>query len=113
MLPVDVQADDVGRYSSEIEAAVYFCCLEAMQNAGKHAGPDASIVVAVTADDDQLSFTVTDDGAGFEPGVGIDGHGFVNMRDRLGALGGELTVFSEPGCTRITGRMPITVAPTA
>ncbi len=107
VLPVDVRADDVGRYPGEMEAAVYFCCLEAMQNAGKYAGPDARITVAVAADTDRLSFAVTDDGPGFQPGVGLDGHGFVNMRDRLGALGGELTIESAPGRTCIMGRMPI------
>ncbi len=107
VLPVEVRADDVGRYTVEMEAAVYFCCLEAMQNAGKYAGADARITVAVAADTDQLSFAVTDDGPGFQPDVGLDGHGFVNMRDRLGALGGELTIETAPGRTCVMGRMPI------
>ncbi len=99
-LPTQVEADGIGRYPEGVETAVYFCCLEAMQNAGKHAGPEARLTVRVTvetpADDTGLTpvlcFTVRDDGAGFDVGGGaVAGHGFVNMRDRLGAIGGELT----------------------
>ena len=106
VLPVDVRADDVGRFSGDVEAAVYFCCLEAMQNAGKYAGDQARVVVSVTQSDGILTFTVADDGVGFPTGV-AEGHGFVNMRDRLGALGGELRVESSPEATRIVGRIPI------
>ncbi len=101
---------------------MYFCCLEAMQNAGKHAGEGAEITVTVvgrgrlrsrTADGDTqgagvLRFTVHDDGAGFDVGAGGAGHGFVNMRDRLGAIGGELAIASTPGAgATVTGIIPL------
>ncbi len=107
-LPTEVTSEGIERYPTETEAAVYFCCLEAMQNAGKHAGEGASITVMITGDERHLDFTVADDGAGFDPAIAVDGHGFVNMRDRLGAVGGTLTVESSPGSgTKIIGRIPL------
>lgn len=108
-LPVAVELEGVGRYGNEIEAAVYFCVLEALQNAGKHAGQSASITVHVVADTELLRFEVSDDGVGFEPaGGGQAGHGFVNMADRLGAFGGTLDVTSAPGAgTTIKGVVPL------
>jgi signal transduction histidine kinase len=108
VLPTEVTSEGIERYPTETEAAVYFCCLEAMQNAGKHAGDGSSIKVTITVDDRHLDFTVADDGAGFDPVGAEEGHGFVNMRDRLGAVGGTLTVESAPGKgTKIIGRIPL------
>jgi signal transduction histidine kinase len=92
-----------------MEAAVYFCVLEALQNAGKHAGDGATVRVTITECDATLGFEVTDDGAGFDAaGVGEHGHGFVNMADRLGAFGGTLTVRSAPGAgATISGSLPL------
>jgi signal transduction histidine kinase len=115
-LPTTVEVEEIGRYPQEVEAAIYFCCLEALQNAGKHAGESASIQITVTAADDELSFEVRDTGAGFDLAGGVRGHGFVNMADRLGAIGGSVEVWSAPGQgTRITGRIPdvSALAPTA
>ena len=108
-LPTTVELDGVGRYAPEVEAAVYFCCLEALQNAGKHAGDGASIVVQLAARDNLLSFEVRDDGAGFNVnGAAVVGHGFVNMNDRLGAIGGCVTVASIVGTgTTIRGEIPV------
>jgi signal transduction histidine kinase len=107
-LPTSVRVADDTRHDSEIEAAVYFCCLEAVQNAGKHAGPDARIDVSVGRDGEALWFSVVDDGAGFEVASGGEGQGFVNMRDRLGALGGTLTVTSAPGAgSTVHGTIPV------
>jgi signal transduction histidine kinase len=107
-LPTTVEVLDGARYDSEVEAAVYFCCLEAVQNAGKHAGAGARIAVTVGHDGDVLWFEIVDDGAGFELGSGGHGQGFVNMRDRLGALGGELTVRSAPGeGSTVRGEIPL------
>jgi signal transduction histidine kinase len=110
VLPTSVEAD-VGRYPPALEAAVYFCCLEALQNAGKHAGEGSTIAISVDADDHVLRFTVADDGAGFDAtSSAVRGHGFVNMADRLGAIGGTLHVDSAPGKgTRIGGEIPLTV----
>jgi signal transduction histidine kinase len=98
-LPCAVTVELPGRYPVEVETAVYFCCLEAIHNAGKYAGTDASITVHVDQDGSQLRFTVSDDGTGFETGPdGVDnGHGLINMRDRLGAIGGSLEVTSASG----------------
>ncbi len=108
-LPTQITAPALGRYDSDVEAAVYFCCLEAMQNAGKYAGDGASVRVLVEAADDQgLRFEVCDNGAGFDVATLGVGQGFVNMRDRVGAVGGDLTVRSAPGTgTSIRGFMPV------
>jgi signal transduction histidine kinase len=100
----------VPRVDPDIEAAVYFCCLEAIQNAGKHAGDGAQVTVTIDHTDGVLHFTVTDDGAGFDGAIlaaDSGGHGFVNMEDRLGAFGGTLKVTSAPGeGTSVEGRVP-------
>jgi signal transduction histidine kinase len=110
-LPTDVISSDLGRYSPDTEAAAYFCCMEALQNAGKHAGEGSSATVRVWEDGDRLFFEVSDDGAGFEmAGAAGKGAGFVNMSDRVGAVGGTLNVESAVGRgTTISGRVPITV----
>jgi signal transduction histidine kinase len=82
-LPAEVDVRLPGRYPAEAETAVYFCCLEAMQNAGKHAGPDATVLVEVRGDASGLRFSVRDDGVGFSVDA-TRGAGFVNMADRLG-----------------------------
>ncbi len=106
-LATTVDAQHLGRYPQDVEAAVYFCCLEAMQNAGKHAGEHAIITIRVEPDADGLRFEVIDTGAGFELADRDRGHGFVNMADRLGAFGGSVEVWSAPGQgTRISGRLP-------
>lgn len=113
-LPTALVADGIPRYSQEAEAAVYFCCLEALQNAGKHAGDGATATVTVTADAaaGELRFEVADDGVGFDLAAGGEGHGFVNMRDRLGAIGGTLRVESTPGSgTVVRGAVPAVALP--
>ena len=107
-IPTRVEAGPIGRYPSELEAAAYFCCLEALQNAMKHAGPQATAVVGVWEEAGVLRFTVRDDGTGFDPAARDGGTGFVNMRDRLGAIGGTLRVESSPGAgTSILGTLPL------
>jgi signal transduction histidine kinase len=110
VLVTDVVAD-VGRYPPEAEAAVYFCCLEALQNAGKHAGAGARVAITVEECDQELCFAVVDNGAGFDAsGDAIRGHGFVNMADRVGAIGGSLTIDSAAGAgTQVRGRLPLAV----
>jgi signal transduction histidine kinase len=106
-LDVDVVTDGIGRYPGDVEAAIYFCCLEALQNASKHA-PDAHVAVRVWEDAGGLLFEVADDGPGFDVRLARRGHGFVNMSDRLGAIGGTVRWESVPSeGTTITGSVPI------
>lgn len=106
-LPITVDATAV-RFASDIEAAVYFCCLEAMQNAGKYAGDGARINVGVTTDNEHLRFEILDNGVGFDSESVAESHGFVNMRDRVGAHGGHLVVESSVGHgTRVAGELPL------
>jgi signal transduction histidine kinase len=109
-LPATVDADSVGRHAPEIEAAVYFCCLEALQNAAKYAGAAATARVRIWEDAGGLMFEVCDDGAGFETNRHADGAGLTNMRDRLGAVGGSLRVESSETGTRIHGVVPVSEA---
>jgi signal transduction histidine kinase len=106
-LACSVDVDLPARYPEEAEAAAYFCCLEALQNAGKHAGATAEVTVRVGGDGTVLWFEVADDGVGFDSARARSGHGFLNMRDRLGAIGGRLSVESTPGHgTRVSARIP-------
>jgi len=100
---------EVSRHPPEVEAAVYFCCMEALQNAGKYAGPEASATVRVWEESDSLCWQVVDDGPGFEVSSSAGtGHGFVNMRDRMGSFGGDVVVTSASGAgTTISGRLPL------
>jgi signal transduction histidine kinase len=108
-LPVDLVVEEgVHRHPAETEAAIYFCILEAMQNAGKHAGDDARLTVTISEAEEQLRFEVADDGPGFDAEAAAMGHGFVNMRDRLGALGGTLELDTAPGQgARVRGWVPV------
>jgi signal transduction histidine kinase len=107
---VTVTAEGVRRYATETEAAVYFCCMEALKNAAKHA-PGASVRVAVSDDGASLRFEIDDDGPGIADGAVQHGHGLGNMVDRVVAVGGTLEVGrSASGGTRIDGRVPIVPA---
>ena len=109
-LPVDVEADGVGRFPQDTEAAVYFCVLEALQNVQKYA--DASrAVVRLSTVREELHFEVNDDGKGFEPATQKMGSGSQNMRDRIDALGGSMEVKSATGAgTSVVGYLPIGAA---
>ena len=111
-LPTTIEAASLRRYPPEVEATVYFCCLEALQNASKYAGPGATVTIHVEEDATGLVFEVIDDGVGFDSqGKGL-GAGFVNMNDRLGAVGGSLQVDSAPGRgTRVTGWLSLKEEP--
>jgi signal transduction histidine kinase len=106
-LDVELVTDGIGRYDADVEAAIYFCCLEALQNAAKHAA-DAHVRVRVREESGGLLFEVVDDGPGFDVRLARRGHGFVNMSDRLGAIGGTVRWESEPSHgTAIKGSVPI------
>ncbi len=108
-LPATVDCEGIGRYSPETESAIYFCCLEALQNADKHAEGARSVAMRVRESGGQLRFEVRDDGAGFSPAATVNGGGLTNMRDRVAALGGVLRVVSAPGAgTGVRGTVPLT-----
>ncbi len=97
----------VGRHSPDLEAAVYFCTVEALQNAVRHAGPEASIIVRITDDDAALTFMVSDDGRGFDTSAIRQGIGLANLADRLTLVGGALEISSAPGQgTTVRGWVP-------
>jgi signal transduction histidine kinase len=107
-LPTELNATEVRRYPAELESAVYFCCLEALQNAAKYAGSGATASVALWEEAGGLLFEVRDDGAGFDDAHVRPGAGFTHMSDRLGAVGGRLSIESEPGQgTRVRGAIPL------
>ena len=100
-----------------MEAGVYFCCLEALQNAAKHA-PGAAATLRLSAEDGWLVFALRDEGPGFDPlpdGAGAPagaGAGLLNMADRMAALGGTLSIVTAPGRgTTVTGRAPLPPGP--
>jgi len=95
--PVSVRVTGIGRHASEVEIAVYFSCLEAMQNVAKHAGRDTEAVIRLWRDSRRLWFEVTDHGRGFDPDTVPRPNGLVNMRDRVEAVGGMLTITSSDG----------------
>src|SRR5690606_35751871 len=94
---VDLRLDEVGRLDANQEAAVYFCCAEALQNASKHGGADPRTVVRLWREDDLVAFEVSDEGPGFVVGTLRPGTGLMGMRDRLEAVGGTLALDSAPG----------------
>jgi signal transduction histidine kinase len=106
-VPVAVYTDGVGRYPQEIEAAVYFCCLEALQNVQKYASARRASVSLMEADG-FLTTSVHDDGAGFDPSTARKGSGLQNMEDRLDALGGTIEIQAAPGAgATVTVRLPV------
>jgi signal transduction histidine kinase len=105
-VPVSVEADEVGRLGQDLEAAVYFCVLEALQNVAKYAEA-TSVKIGLAQANGSLAFEVADDGEGFDPAE-AHGSGLTNMRDRLEALGGRLEVTSTRGRgTSVRGRIPL------
>ena len=94
--PARVDIDD-RRYAAAIEAIVYFCCLEAMDNASRHAGAGAQVTVRAAEEGGELVFAVSDDGLGFDPSTVDDDGGLQHVADRLDAVGGMLEVESAPG----------------
>jgi signal transduction histidine kinase len=107
-IPTRVEPSTRRRYDPEVEATVYFCCLEALQNAGKHAGDRARVTIRLYEEEDALLFEITDDGSGFDPARTTFGAGLTNMRDRLEAIGGELRIDSNLGQgSRVLGTIPL------
>jgi signal transduction histidine kinase len=107
-VPTMVDAPAIGRYSPEVEATVYFACMEALQNVAKHAHEASGVMISVSQNE-RLRFEVRDDGEGFDARRAEYGAGLTNLRDRLDAVGGTLDVRSVPGRgTTISGAIPAT-----
>ena len=107
-IPAELATDTGGRYPAEVEAAVYFCCLEALQNAAKHAGDDARAHLRIDQSNGALRFEVSDDGRGFDRRGMPTSSGLQNITDRIGALGGEVMISSTPGeGTTVAGTIPL------
>jgi signal transduction histidine kinase len=101
---------DLGRYPAEVETAVYFCCVETLQNATKHA-PGATVRLALSEQNGTLTFSGADDGPGFDLSATRNGAGLQNMTDRIAALGGTLDVIASPGAgTRVSGSIDVASA---
>jgi signal transduction histidine kinase len=105
--PISVAAAGVTRHPVEIESAIYFVCVEAVQNALKHGHGATGVWVTLRQTPDQFRFEVRDDGRGFEVDD-ADGRGLRNMRDRIEAIGGWFRIESEPARgTRVSGAVPL------
>jgi signal transduction histidine kinase len=108
-VPVTVEADGVVRYPQDVEATVYFCVLEALQNVQKYAAA-SQVTVRLHSGGDTLRFEVSDDGAGFDSSSVKRGAGLINMADRVAALEGSVRVVSSPGTgTCVRGELPLRV----
>ena len=104
-VPASVAVSGEDRYSQDVEAAAYFCCLEALQNVAKHAFGATAVEISLDRNGD-LRFAVRDDGPGFDASVA--GNGLVNMHDRVAAVGGTLEIKSVPGeGTEVIGTVPV------
>jgi signal transduction histidine kinase len=105
--PVHVAAAGVTRHAVEIESAIYFVCVEAVQNALKHGHGATGVWVTLRQTPDRFGFEVRDDGRGFDVDA-ADGRGLRNMRDRIEAIGGWVRIDSKPlRETRVTGAVPL------
>ena len=96
VVPTDIRADTIGRYPRDVEAAVYFTCLEALQNVQKYANA-SRVTLHLSDGDGQLRFQISDDGIGFDPSETGMGTGLQGMADRVAAIGGVLDISSAPG----------------
>jgi signal transduction histidine kinase len=106
-----VEAANVARYPQQVEAAVYFCALEALNNVAKYSGASSARVRLAQMNGD-LTFEVSDDGSGFDTGRTSYGTGLRGMVDRVEAIGGALEIRSAPGTgTSVVGRIPAVVPP--
>lgn len=107
-LKVVVSADGVGRHPESVETAVYFCCLEALTNATKHAGAEATVTIDLRRTDARLLLSISDDGPGFDAELVGEGRGLSNMIDRIAAVDSDLVINSAPGeGVRVRASIPV------
>lgn len=105
-MPIELVAADIGRYPPSVEAAAYFCALEAVQNAVKHSAASA-VRIELRGGPDVVRAIVQDDGSGFDRAAAAAGGGLANMRDRVESAGGTLTIETMPAWgTRVTATLP-------
>ena len=106
-IPVTLRLTQLPRYSPELETAVYFCCVECLQNAAKHAGPQAAVILCLMDGNGRLTFSVEDDGVGFDPVAVEHGSGLANIAERVHAASGTLRIDASPGRgTCVTASFP-------
>jgi signal transduction histidine kinase len=106
-IEVTLETDGIGRYPREVESAMYFCALEALNNVSKYADA-TSVTISLSEEDGGLGFRIQDDGRGFDTSRTGYGTGLQGMADRLDAVGGRLEIASEPGRgTSVIGRVPL------
>ena len=106
-IEVTLETDGIGRYPREVESAMYFCALEALNNVSKYAEA-TSVIIGLSEEDGGLGFRIRDDGRGFDTSRTGYGTGLQGMADRLDAVGGSLEISSEPGRgTSVIGRVPL------
>jgi signal transduction histidine kinase len=106
-IAVQIAAGDIGLSAPDVETAVYLCCLESIQNASKHAGPDASVTVRLRGEGDELAFSVHDTGRGFDPRATVPGAGLTGLKDRIDTVGGRVEILAAPGRgTTVAGVVP-------
>jgi signal transduction histidine kinase len=103
-----IDHNDFGRHPPQVESAIFYCCLEAVQNARKHGDAETTARITIRETDDQLSFVVADDGPGFDPDAAQEGIGLRSLHHRMGAVGGRLQITSQPGRgTSVAGFVPL------
>ncbi len=109
VMPVKTDIANIGRLPPSVERAVYFCCLEALQNAAKHAGPTASVSLTLKRSAQGLQFSIVDDGpAQLGAAVNPDGQGLRNMTERMKSVGGTLEIVQPPdGGFQVLGSVPV------
>ena len=106
-MQIEIDDTTVGAIDDGTEVALYFVCLEAIQNASKHGGPGTVVRISLDTADDDLVVSITDSGPGFDIDEHANSRGLLNMADRVGALGGELSIDSAPGSgTAVSARLP-------
>jgi signal transduction histidine kinase len=93
-IAVRIAAAEIGLSAPEVETAVYLCCLEAIQNAAKHAGREASVTVRLRRGGDELAFSVHDTGRGFDTRSTAPGAGLTGLKDRIETVGGRVEIVS-------------------
>jgi signal transduction histidine kinase len=106
-IAVHIAAGEIGLSAPSVETAVYLCCLESIQNAVKHGGPGVSATVSLRCRDDELAFSVHDDGRGFDSQTTVSGAGLTGLQDRIETVGGRIEIMTAPGRgTTVAGFVP-------